>query len=295
MSAYSKKLHSDKIIKNIEPYILENVQYETIMGSQAYGVSSESSDLDIYGFTIPPKRIVFPHTAGHIYGFRKAPESFKQFQQHHINAYDKEIDITIYNIVTYFSLLCDNNPNILDSLFSRTQSVTHCTNIGTMVKDNRRIFLHKGAWYKFRGYAYSQLNKIKNRNPHGKRREIVDKFGYDVKHAYHIVRLICEVEDILMYGDFDLMEHKEILKSVRRGEWTLERIESYFNEKEKNLDSLFVTSTLPKYPDEDKIKQLLLDCLEEFYGKIDASDVQTSNQLEQAMLEIKKIVNKVVK
>ena len=40
-----------------------NVQYETIMGSVAYGVSSDTSDVDVYGWAIPPKEDVFPHLA----------------------------------------------------------------------------------------------------------------------------------------------------------------------------------------------------------------------------------------
>jgi uncharacterized protein len=38
-----------------------NVQYETIMGSVAYGVSSDTSDIDVYGWAIPPQDDVFPH------------------------------------------------------------------------------------------------------------------------------------------------------------------------------------------------------------------------------------------
>jgi predicted nucleotidyltransferase len=36
------------------------VQYETIMGSVAYGVSSDTSDVDVYGWAIPPRDNVFP-------------------------------------------------------------------------------------------------------------------------------------------------------------------------------------------------------------------------------------------
>ena len=32
-----------------------NVMYETIMGSVAYGVSSDTSDVDVYGWAIPPE------------------------------------------------------------------------------------------------------------------------------------------------------------------------------------------------------------------------------------------------
>ena len=46
-----------------------NVQYETIMGSVAYGVSSDTSDVDVYGWAIPPKEDIFPHLRGEILGF----------------------------------------------------------------------------------------------------------------------------------------------------------------------------------------------------------------------------------
>lgn len=121
------------------------------------------------------------------------------------------------------------------------------------------------------------------------------KKGYSTKFGYHVVRLINQVEDILMHGDFDPMAHREMLKSIRRGDWTLTDIEDFFKRKEKLLDDLYINSSLQAYPDEEKIKQLLLDCLEEFYGTIDGSDVQTSNQLEQALLEIKKITDRVIK
>jgi len=293
---YSQRLYRDKIVTNIEPYILENVQYETIMGSQAYGVSNDDSDLDIYAFTIPPKRIVFPHTAGYIYNFgKKGPETFKQYQKHHINAYDKEIDLNIFSIVTYFTLLMDNNPNMLDSLFTRQQSVTHSTKIGDMVKDSRHMFLHKGAWHRYRGYAYAQMKKLRHKESKGMRKELVEKYGYDVKFGYHIIRLINQVEDILVHGDFDPMAHREMLKSVRRGDWSIEEIEDFFKRKEKTLDELYAKSTLQHTADEAKIKQLLLDCLEEFYGTVSADDVRSVDKFEQALQEIKQITNRVIK
>ena len=41
-------------------FVTGAAQYLTVMGSEAYGVSSNSSDQDVYGFCIPPKSIVFP-------------------------------------------------------------------------------------------------------------------------------------------------------------------------------------------------------------------------------------------
>ncbi len=57
-----------------------NVQYETIMGSVAYGVSSDSSDVDVYGWAIPPKEDIFPHLRGEIVGFGKQAKRFEQYR-----------------------------------------------------------------------------------------------------------------------------------------------------------------------------------------------------------------------
>src|SRR3954447_20909714 len=61
-----------------------NVQYETVMGSAAYGVASDASDVDMYGWAIPPKEDVFPHLAGDVAGFGTPRARFEQFQEHHV-------------------------------------------------------------------------------------------------------------------------------------------------------------------------------------------------------------------
>jgi hypothetical protein len=97
----------------------------------------------------------------------------------------------------------------------------------------------------------------------------VEKFGYDCKFAYHVCRLMAEVEQILSEGTIDLQRNREQLKSIRRGEWSEEQIAEYFTKKEGELETLYVNSKLRHSPDEAAIKQLLLDCLEEHYGSLD--------------------------
>ena len=153
-----------------------NVQYETIMGSVAYGVSSDTSDVDVYGWAIPPKDDVFPHLRGEIPGFGTPRKRFEVFQEHHIPDADalggsgRTYDVTIFGIVRFFDLAMQNNPNVLDSLFTPVNCVLHSTRVGDLVRENRRAFLHKGAWAKFKGYAYSQLHKIATKQPEGKGR-----------------------------------------------------------------------------------------------------------------------------
>ena len=168
----------------------------------------------------------------------------------------------------------ENNPNVIDSLFTNTECVLHSTRVGNLVRDHRRLFLHKGAWAKFKGYAYSQLHKLAIKEPHGKRAELVAEHGFDTKFAYHVVRLIGEVEQILQGGDIDLQRDRELLKAIRRGEWTEARLRAWFAAKEGQLEAIHTASTLRATPDEAGIKALLLQCLEEHYGSLSACVVE---------------------
>jgi predicted nucleotidyltransferase len=252
-----------------------NVMYETIMGSVAYGVSSDTSDLDLYGWAIPPKEDIFPHLRGEIPGFGREAKRFGVYQEHHVEDRDalaghgRIYDLTFFGIVKFFALAMENNPNVIDSLFTPANCVLHSTRIGNLVRENRRLFLHKGAWPRFKGYAYSQLHKLAIKRPRGKRAELVAEHGFDTKFGYHVVRLIGEVEQILVEGDIDLQRNREQLKAIRRGEWSEERLRRWFAEKESHLERAYAESTLRATPDEGRIRALLLECLEEHYGSLE--------------------------
>jgi predicted nucleotidyltransferase len=322
-----QKLYNRGLIKP-PAFVGGSTQYETVVGSDSYGVSSSKSDMDIYGFCIPPKEIVFPHLAGEIEGFGRQHQRFKVFQAHHIQDAEarKEYDVSVYNIVSYFQLTMEGNPNMADSLFTPVRCILHATKIGQMVREKRHLFLSKKMWHSYKGYAYQQAHKMESKQcdglpelmrfedeyniPHwityqqafdhltgedyipalkdhdwdvlnkyvqlyaetkkkSKRAERVKIDGYDCKFGYHTVRLMNQIEQVLTEHDMDLERNREQLKSIRRAEWTREQIVEYFNTKEKQLEDLYQRSTLRHSPDEDAIKQLLLECLEEYYGSLD--------------------------
>lgn len=159
------KLKEKKLI-NPPDWLISNTHYLTLMGSNVYGCNSGNSDWDIYGFCIPKKSVVFPHIDGYIEGFSTNIPRFEEFQQHHIfdEKAEREYDITVFSIVKYFRLLMDNNPNIIDSLFVRSEDILHITHIGTMIRDSRQLFLHKGCFHRFKGYAFSMFKKIRDKN-----------------------------------------------------------------------------------------------------------------------------------
>lgn len=350
MPSHVRKLY-DKKIAHCPPWLPDNVHFECMMGSVAYGVSSDSSDTDLYGFAIPPKDEIFPHLRGLVPGF-DTPQRFQQWQEHHLFSPDdlggkgRNYDCSIYNIVDFFRLCMDNNPNMIDSLFVPEACVLHITRIGQIVRDNRKMFLSKASWHRFKGYAYQQLHKAKNkaespemesvisfenehniprsttiesvkaeverRNQTGKRSEeffdhsdetLDDWLGLmqigmtktkrfegvkihttDTKFLYHVVRLLDEAEQIMETGDLDLTRAREQMKAVRRGEMTEQDVRDFFEAKSNSLTALYDKCTLPWKADTDKVRELLLNCLEEHYGNLNNAVVrqdQSVNLLRQ--------------
>ena len=255
-------------------WLPNNTMFEAITGSFAYGCNLPgSSDEDLVGFCIPPKHIVFPHLDGYVPGFGEPPEGFAQYEQHHIKdkSSRKEYDVTIYGLPKFLSLCADNNPNMVDSLFSPRRCIKHSTALAEHIRDQRRIFLHKGAYHRFRGYAYSQLTKMQKqgaRRQSERRQAAIDKHGFDTKFGYHIIRLALECEQILQTGDLILDRDRETYKSIRNGEWSLDRITEWFEHKEKGLETLYQSSSIQAYPDMDRIKRILIECLEMHYGSL---------------------------
>lgn len=170
-------------------FLVSNTCYLTIMGSHSYGTADtnaeEKSDWDIYGITLATKEILFPHLAGEIYGFGRQKKRFEQFLATHVCDQDaaagkgREYDITVFNIIKFFMLAMECNPNILDSIFTPQECVLHCTQVGNMIRENRKIFLSKAVFPKMKGYSYSQLHKMTTKEPSGKRKVIREKYGFD--------------------------------------------------------------------------------------------------------------------
>lgn len=246
-------------------------------GSVAYGCSKSNSDMDVYGFCIPKLENIFPILNGEIPGFGRQIQRFEQFQKHKVIEQENEYDFTIFSIVKYFSLLMDNNPNVLDSLFVPEDCVLYQSKIGELLRKNRKLFLHKGSYHRFLGYSFSQQHKMSIKIPpeNSKRYEDYKKHGFCLKFSTHLVRLLFEGIQILEEGDIDLRKHSDILRDIRGGKWTLPMVNDFFEEKKLLMKKLYDESNLiPHSPDEDKIRELLLECLEMRYGKLKLNRIQ---------------------
>lgn len=115
--------------------MLGGSQYITITGSISYGINTDDSDFDTVGFCIPPKEMIFPHLAGEIPGFGRQLQRFDVWEHHHcfdadaLGGRGRTYDFNVYSIVKFFQLAMDNNPNMIDVLFTPRECVLHCTKI----------------------------------------------------------------------------------------------------------------------------------------------------------------------
>src|SRR5262249_2333023 len=200
-------------------------------------------------------------------------------------------DLTIYSIVKYVQLAMECNPNLIDSLFTPEVCVLHTTRIGQLLRDNRKLFLHQGICDRFKGYAYAQIHKMQTKTPEpgSKRAKLREEHGTDVKFAYHTVRLLNEAEQLLLEGDLDLQRNREMLKSIRRGEWSMEQILAYFEKKRIDLETARTKSCLPPGPNEPAIRDLLLRCLEMHYGALGGC-ISVPGRAEQLLRQIKELI-----
>ncbi len=163
-----EKLNKNGLLEGAPECVLRP-EYEVIGGSTSYGVTSNSSDVDVVSICLPDKFELFPHMRGQVAGFYPSKPPFENWQRHHMvfqpgTQQEKEYDVASYSIVPFFRLAAESNPNIIDSLFVPDRCVTHKTDIGQLLRENRQKFLSLTAFPKFKGYALSQMKKIEGRN-----------------------------------------------------------------------------------------------------------------------------------
>lgn len=89
------------------------------------------------------------------------------------------------------------------------------------------------------------------------------KFGYDTKHAMHLVRLTKMCRELLTEGVVRVRrpDAAELLE-IRAGAWTYEQLVEYSDQQDKELDELVKVSALPKRPDRERLDQLCVDIIQ---------------------------------
>lgn len=112
----------------------------------------------------------------------------------------------------------------------------------------------------------SYLGWKKNRNP--QRAILEEKYGYDSKHALHLVRLLKMCREIALTGEVIVKRpDAEELLEIRNGKLTYEELVEWADKEDAAMEELYANSKLiPKLPNFNKLDELCLKILKDALG-----------------------------
>jgi len=177
-----------------------------------------------------------------------------------------EWDIVAYEAKKFIFLLAQGNPNVLSMLWLNPKHYIKMTENGHHIVDNRHLFVGRHVYKSFTGYAYSQLHRMTAYTFDGymgtKRKELVDKFGYDTKNAANLIRLLRMGIEFLKDGELYVeREDASQLLDIKMGLWTLEQVKTESSRPFDHAEDAYIHSTLPKGPDIRGISHLSVEII----------------------------------
>lgn len=127
-------------------YLVENglILFETIIGSQAYGTQTPTSDVD--------KKFVYILPMENIMGIGYV-------EQINVNK-----DYTGWEIKRFLELMSSNNPTVLELLNSPEDCIVHKHPLFDLILEHKEEFITKICKDSFGGYARQQIKKAKGLN-----------------------------------------------------------------------------------------------------------------------------------
>ncbi len=204
--------------------LYRHVIYRCVVGSQAYGLSNEASDVDRRGVYLPPASLHWS-----LYG---VPEQLENPQTEEV----------YWEAQKFLMLALKANPNVLECLY--TPMVEHATPLAQELLGIRERLLSKLIYQTYNGYVMSQFKKLQA--------DLRNKGAIKWKHVMHLLRL-------LMAGITVLEEHRvpvavpqgarDKLLAVRRGEMPFEAADAWRISLQQDFENAYAKTTLPERPD----------------------------------------------
>lgn len=206
--------------------------FRAVVGSHAYGLATEDSDIDMRGcYVLPTHEIlgVFPT---------------KDTVQ------TNNPDLCEYELTKFVKLCATANPSVLEMLFLDEYEILLPE--AQMLIDIRDAFVSQYVADRYGGYAMAQLKRLLNRNDGSFSSDTRKRYS---KHARHCFRLIRQGNELLTTGTLNVkVKDPENLFWI--GEQEPEKLKELFEQEFYLLDQNKVK--LPKGPDLDRINKVVL-------------------------------------
>lgn len=220
----------------------EHILLAGIVGSNAYGMNHEASDVDIKGVCVADHDVYL--------GLR----SFEQYE-------NPDQDEVIYELKKFVRLALSCNPSVIELLWLPEYLVQ--SEQGARLVEMRYAFLSKRAHRTFSGYAIAQIKKCKQKidDPECKA-GIKAKNPY--KHAAHCLRLLRMGREILVDGNIQVnrtgIDADELL-AIRKGERDINEVLAEAEDMLVQLYDVAQCSILPDEPDTEVVQRVMADII----------------------------------
>lgn len=163
-----------------------------------------------------------------------------------------DLDVCIYSARKFAALAAAGNPTVLIPLFVPESEIVTITDAGAELRAGAAAFASMRSARRFLGYMANQRAGITGESGRTNRPELVAQFGYDCKYAMHALRLGVQGLEYLATGRITLPVPEpelQALRAVRRGEWALTDVLSWYDELDAQLQAATAASPLPAEPD----------------------------------------------
>ncbi|HLA43575.1 MAG TPA: nucleotidyltransferase domain-containing protein [Aggregatilineales bacterium] len=232
------EIHSHYQLQGIEEHetdvesLYDYVIYRCIIGSRAYGLDDENSDIDIRGIYIPPADLHWS-----IYG---VPEQLE----------NQETEEQYWEVQKFLILALKANPNILECLY--TPLIRDTSPLAEELLAIREVFLSKLVYQTYNGYVLSQFRKLK---------KDIENYGeIRWKHAMHLIRLLLSGKIALKehYIPVRVDDYRDALLTIKRGEMPWEEVDAWRLQLHREFDVAFASTTLSERPDYERASAFLI-------------------------------------
>jgi len=209
-----------------------HVIYRCVVGSRAYGLDRDDSDVDRRGVYLPPAELHWS-LAG-------VPDQLE----------DPAADECYWELRKFLVLACKANPNVLECLW--TPLVELATPLAEELRAMRDAFLSRLIYQTYNGYVLSQFRRFER----ARRNQGAIKW----KHAMHLVRLLLAGVIALRESEIPVAvgAERERLLAIRDGAMPWDEIEAWRLALHRELDAALASSPLPDRPDYRRVDAFLV-------------------------------------
>lgn len=181
-----------------------------------------------------------------------------RFQFDFMDGMEESVKIGIRSTVS--EMLAELKITADDHWMAAARKIGLSDNFIEIMKRERQYTGAKRDWDQYQNWK-------KTRN--ATRSALEEKYGYDTKHAYHLVRLIRMCGEVLTTGKVIVKRpDRQELLAIRNGAWTYEQLIEFAEKEEERLNVLYTTSfTLPKLPDKKMLDDLCIRLVEKSLSK----------------------------